>query len=203
MKSNIMNGILSIMIGCIVGVFTVFGQKYLPGSFNSLANSGAVWIIFAFYTSLLLRKTMIKTIAICINTLIFCVLSYYWFESIINMHTFQFGDYYILLWLACAVVGGTIFGYGAYRHNKSEYWLDTLTSNLLPAVFLSEGINKIIHIEGYMHMLGAVWGTVIIGICLYFLLNRKKSFQKRQMSSILLLTGLGLLGFEILFQLTV
>lgn len=32
--------LFSFFIGIVVGLATVFGQKYLPGALNSLANSG-------------------------------------------------------------------------------------------------------------------------------------------------------------------
>ena len=43
--------ILAIMLGLVVGVLTLTGQKYLPMNLNFLANSGAVWLIPAFLLS--------------------------------------------------------------------------------------------------------------------------------------------------------
>ena len=68
-RRNNMKRIYSILlatgIGCIVGMLTVIGQKYLPNDLNSLANSGAIWLIPAFYTAYLLRKELWYTIVIC------------------------------------------------------------------------------------------------------------------------------------------
>ncbi|WP_258000490.1 DUF6518 family protein [Bacillus sp. Marseille-P3661] len=41
--------LLSVIIGILVGILTVLGQGILPGSWNSLANSGTVWLIPAFF----------------------------------------------------------------------------------------------------------------------------------------------------------
>lgn len=37
--------ILAIVLGSVIGVLTLVGQKYLPMNLNFLANSGAVWLI--------------------------------------------------------------------------------------------------------------------------------------------------------------
>lgn len=42
---------LAIILGMVVGVLTLIGQKYLPMNLNFLANSGAVWLIPAFLIS--------------------------------------------------------------------------------------------------------------------------------------------------------
>lgn len=41
----------SAFLGLLVGILTVIGQAYLPGNFNSIANSGAIWLIPAYFIS--------------------------------------------------------------------------------------------------------------------------------------------------------
>ncbi len=132
---NIVKGIYALLLGLLTGILTVMGQKYLPGSLNSLANSGAVWLIPAFFMASSVKKKL-PAIMCCAETLIVCVISYYWVESILNQHTFAFGDFYFYLWLICAVIAGIIFGFGAYfyRQKRTHYhW----GASLLPAVFLA------------------------------------------------------------------
>lgn len=45
------NSVVSYILGLVVGVLTLIGQKYLPMNLNFLANSGAVWLIPAFLLS--------------------------------------------------------------------------------------------------------------------------------------------------------
>lgn len=42
---------LAVVLGLVVGILTVIGQKYLPINLNFLANSGSVWLIPAFLFS--------------------------------------------------------------------------------------------------------------------------------------------------------
>lgn len=49
--------ILAIVLGSVIGVLTLVGQKYLPMNLNFLANSGAVWLIPAFLLSYFERET--------------------------------------------------------------------------------------------------------------------------------------------------
>lgn len=52
----IFKGIYALLLGLLTGILTVMGQKYLPGLLNSLANSGAVWLIPAFFMASTAKK---------------------------------------------------------------------------------------------------------------------------------------------------
>ncbi|MDW2797650.1 DUF6518 family protein [Clostridium boliviensis] len=197
---NIFKGIYAFLIGLLIGILTVIGQKYLPGSLNSLANSGAIWLIPAFFMASTAEKKF-TAIILCAETLIVCVISYYWVESIVNQHTFVFGGFYLYLWLICAVIAGVIFGFGAYFYRqKSTYY--NWGASLLPAVFLAEGLSQIIHLSEYMHMIPAVIGRIILGIALYFIIYRKAFCQRKSLISFCTYTVMGVAGYEILFMLT-
>ena len=193
---------IGITLGIIVGVLTVIGQKYLPIEFNFLANSGAIWLIPAFLTSYYENSNKSHSIGVCILCLLCCVYGYYGFEAVINQHSFAIGAYTII-WTACAFIGGIIFGLGAYFANNSSNFLKYCGLNLLPAVLLAEGINKIIHINEYMHMIPAVIMVTVIGVLMYSIINRKHAFEKWNLLSLLLVTLLGSLGYEVLFRITI
>lgn len=192
--------LLAALVGALVGVLTVLGQKYLPGDWNSLANSGAVWLVPAFFTALCMKQSRGKSMALCILCLLLCVFGYYGLEAWMNGHSFPVGGM-IVVWLGCAVLGGAIFGYGAYLHGSGKGWKRSVAINLLPAVFLAEGLNKLIHFAHYAHMAGAVAGTCVLGVALYFALNRRQSFVWQPLACVAVLTVLGLIGYEALFWL--
>lgn len=192
---------IGIILGVLVGILTVIGQKYLPINFNFLANSGAIWLIPAFSVSYYGKWDKKHSILVCITCLLCCVYGYYGFEAVLNHHSFSI-SFYTIIWTICAFIGGAIFGIGAYFANNNDNWLKYCGQNLLPAVFLAEGINKIIHISEYMHMIPAVIMETLIGILLYFAINRKCAFEKSNFISIILITMLGLLGYEILYRVT-
>jgi hypothetical protein len=186
------------LIGLLTGILTVVGQKYLPGSLNSLANSGAVWLIPAFFVAVW-AKRLVLSIVVCIETLLFCVVGYYAFEAVMNSHSFSFSNYYFYLWLGCAVVFGTVFGIGAsFYSSKKGNW----GASFLPAVFFAEGLNELIHLSEYVHMIPAVIGRIVIGIALYFIIYRKDSLKRRSFISFGVLSVLGVVGFELVYRLT-
>lgn len=193
--------VYALLLGFFVGILTLVGQKYLPGSMNSLANSGAIWLIPAFFIAVSAR-TKLSAISLCIETLIVCVFSYYWMESILNQHSFDWGDHYFYLWLICSVIAGAIFGLGAFfygQKSKLYYW----GASLLPAVFFAEGLNELIHLPDYIQMFPAVLGKVIIGLVLYFVIYKKTLFGKNPLLSFCVLSALGLFGYELLYRLTI
>lgn len=199
-KTIAVQGICALFIGLGTGALTVIGQKYLPGSFNSLANSGAVWLVPAFFVALA-AKTKASAIFLCMETLIVCVLSYYWMEALMNQHSFLPLGYYFYVWLACAFVFGVIFGAGAFlrsQRSSSHPW----GASLLPAVFLSEGLSELLHLSDYMHMIPAVIGRILIGIILYFIIYKGAFGDRKPLISFCTLSALGLAGFEVLYRLT-
>ncbi len=197
---SIFKGIYALLLGLLTGILTVMGQKYLPGSLNSLANSGAVWLIPAFFMASAAKK-MLPASILCAETLIVCVISYYLTESIVNQHTFVFGGFYFYLWLICAVIAGTIFGFGAYLYRRKGTHYNWGAS-LLPAVFLAEGLSEISHLSEYMHMIPAVIGRIVLGLVLYFIIYKKAFYQRKSLISFCSYTVLGIIGYELLFRLT-
>ena len=84
---------IGIILGIVVGILTVIGQKYLSIEFNFLANSGAIWLIPAFLTSYYGKLNKGHSATVCIICLLCCVYGYYGFEAVINRHSFTIGLY--------------------------------------------------------------------------------------------------------------
>lgn len=195
---NIRNYLIVIILGIFVGGVTLIGQKNLPINLNFLANSGAVWLIPAFFASYFSKTSKGNSIALCIVCLLFCVNSYYIFESFMNNHEFSFSKYQAL-WTIMAFLAGGVFGLGAYFANNSKGILQYCGMNLLPAVFFSEGMNKIIHLRDYSHMIPAVIMVACIGLTIYFVVNRKDCIKKYNLLSFAALSLLGLAGYELVY----
>ncbi|MDE6863441.1 MAG: hypothetical protein K2J41_03545 [Eubacterium sp.] len=201
MKKTSKNYIMAIILGIAVGCLTLVGQKYLPANLNFLANSGAVWLIPAFCVSYYSKSNKMNSIILCIVCLLFCVSGYYTFEAIMNHHGLSINTWEIV-WTVMAFVAGFVFGFGAYFANNNENFLKYCGMNLLPAVFFSEGINKLIHISDYSHMVPAVIMVTLIGLILYIIINRKDIIKKNNIISFAALSVLGLAGFEVLYRIS-
>lgn len=111
--------ILAIILGLVVGVLTLIGQKYLPMNLNFLANSGAVWLIPAFLLSYFEKGNRLQAIATTVVCLLGCVYGYYIFEAVLNHHTFMLAGG-TLLWSVVALIAGAVFGLGAFFCKSRE-----------------------------------------------------------------------------------
>ena len=189
--------ILAIMLGLAVGVLTLTGQKYLPMNLNFLANSGAVWLIPAFLLSYFGKGNRLQAVVNTIVCLLGCVYGYYIFEAVLNHHAFTFAGG-VLLWSVVAFIAGAVFGFGAFLANQKNSKLKYLGMNLLPAVFTAEGLDNVIHIEDYSHMVPAVIMKIIIGVILYLVVNRKDAIRIKNLVSYVVITALGVIGFAVL-----
>ena len=198
---NIYKYIIAIVIGVFVGVITLIGQKYLPINFNFLANSGAIWLIPAFLLSCYFNLEKKESIFISTICLLSCVFGYYIFESIVNNHSFQINNL-MVVWIMCAIIGGIVIGLGTYFFNNEKGILKKISSNLLPAIFVSEELNKIIHIDGYKHMIPATIIVTCIGLILYFIINKKESLHRNNIITFAILCILGLVFYEFIFWIT-
>ncbi len=188
------NYLIAIITGIIVGIITVIGQKYLSGNLNFLVNSASMWLIPTFFIPYFLKTDSKDSIIISMTILIFCVLGYYIFEAIIHSHTFEFSTS-VILWLLCAIAGGIVFGLGANYSRTKNGKLKLLSMNLLPAVFLSEPLYKLINISAYSNVILDIIVQIIIGLILYGIINFKESHKLKNILSCIFLTVLGILGF--------
>lgn len=192
------NYILAVITGALVGALTLIGQKYLPVNLNFLANSGSVWLIPAFLLSYSGKGNKVHAIFAAAACLLGCVYGYYIFESVLNRHAFQL-DRGVLLWSCVGLAAGTVFGLGAYVANQEHSRLKSFGLNMLPAVFTAEGLDNVLHIEDYAHMVPAVIMKIIIGVVLYLAVNGKDAARPQNMISYAVITALGTAAFIVLF----
>ena len=184
----------AIIIGLIVGVLTLLGQACLPVNLNFLANSGAVWLIPAFLFSFFIKENKLNSMLTTIICLLGCVYGYYIFEAIHNHHPFCMTEG-ALMWSIIALLAGSIFGIGAYFANQEDSKLKYCGMNLLPAVFTAEGIDNLLHISGYLHMIPAVIMKIIIGMILYLVIIRKNAAKTYNLLSYGIITILGIVAY--------
>lgn len=183
--------------GILVGILTLIGQKYLPINLNFLANSGAVWLIPAYLLSFFRKDDAKSSILTAIFCLLGCVYGYYVFEAIYNQHAFSLGGG-VLVWSVVALLAGFVFGLGAYWANAKSSWVKYCGMNLLPAVFTAEGIDHLLHLADYSHMIPAVILKLVIGIALYMIINGKQSLSIRSLAAYTGISAVGVLGYTVL-----
>ncbi|MEU7467561.1 DUF6518 family protein [Streptomyces sp. NPDC044984] len=98
--------------GLLLGVFTNLAQGWLPGSWNQIANSGAVWSAAAFATGALLyrRASVVRAVIGGLAAEISLVVGYYGYAEYGYGRDGMGALYWPLLWLGMACVAGPLFG---------------------------------------------------------------------------------------------
>ncbi|MRN52657.1 DUF6518 family protein [Paenibacillus monticola] len=185
----------SVVIGIVVGILTVLGQGILPGNWNSLANSGTVWLIPTFFIGALGSRKLTAAIN-GILSLFGMVAGYYAYAMLIQDVSHSL--YYILLWTGAAVVGGIIFGIAGHLWRQGRSWWRHCGSALLGGVFITEGLNLFIHIDDYRHMLAVGVVEIIVGLGLVLVLERTNRARGYALLLLLPVIILGLIGYQVL-----
>lgn len=133
--------------GLAVGLLTLWLQGVLPGAWNHLANSGAVWCLAAYAMAALLRTARGSAIVAGTLTLFGAVIGYYAGATVFLGDDISAASLrWPLIWLGAALVAGPVFGLagGAYR---SPYRGPRLLSVLaVGAVFLAEAAYLLIEL---------------------------------------------------------
>jgi hypothetical protein len=145
--------------GLAVGVLTVYGQGWLPGQWSTLANSGAVWLVFAFAAGSCMRSD-ITAAAAGAGVLVCAVIGYYVAVPIVvdgaaaNPHS-------VVIWTCVAVVGGPVFGVAGRWWRAGRPPRPAIGLGLLGGVLVAEGIYDVTSIS---NIRTAGWIMLAIGL---------------------------------------
>ncbi|MCR5067943.1 MAG: DUF6518 family protein [Erysipelotrichaceae bacterium] len=189
---------VSFLISAAIGLLTLMGQKILPDNLNFLANSGAVWMIPAFFMAFFFGRERKQSVVIATLCLLGCVSGYYVSEAIVNAHGLLL-NYHVVIWLVCSFIGGLLGGLAGYYSRQANGLKSRLSSAFLPAVFLAEGIDKLLHPDMYGHIIYGTLLTLLIGLLLYPAISRKECLRREQLLALCATTAMGLLFYELLY----
>nr|WP_127530527.1 DUF6518 family protein [Paenibacillus kobensis] len=185
--------------GIIVGILTVLGQGVLPGNWGSLANSGTVWLIPAFYVGGL-GPSKLKSALASILTLCGMVMGYYGYAMIIQ--DVAHSIYYILVWTGAAILGGLIFGIAGYLWGQDQGSKHKYGSALISGVFITEGLDLYLHMDDYGHMLPVGAVKITVGFILLLVLERSNKDRVASLLALIPVIVLGMIGYQILHSFT-
>ena len=152
--------------GLGLGVLTVYGQR-LPGGWSTLANSGAVWLVFAFAAGSLMQ-TDITAAASGTGTLVGAVIGYYAAVPIVvegaaaNMRS-------VAIWTGTALIGGPVFGIAGRWWRREPFIRRVIALGLLSGVFVAEGLNDVRYVPTVRT---AGWALLVTGLLIPLVLGR-------------------------------
>ena len=155
--------------GVVLGVLTNLAQGWLPGSWNQLANSGAVWSAAAFAAgAVFARRASLPAAAVaglCAESGL--VIGYYGYA--------EFGRDGMgglaapLVWLVMAFVAGPLFGVaGAWWRGSAARSRRMIGLAALAGVFGAEGL----HYAWALHYAAQAWACLAVFVSVPLLLAR-------------------------------
>lgn len=165
---NIKSILQLVLIGSLTGVITSFGQTYIPGTFNQLANSYAVWLTASFIGGNFLSSQKQALVGGVVVQLI--AIAFYYLTSYLRFDM-TFGSYGILLfWGMGGLLMGPVLGLaGQWWSRKREDRIGYAIA-LLSASYLSEGFRNLFEF-GY----SVGYAFLIIGVGSFILMYRSNS----------------------------
>jgi len=185
--------LLIVVVGLASGALTAVGQGLLPQSWNTLVNSGAVWLLVAFLVSACAPSPVWAMVA-GLGVLFAEVLGY--FGSVSLMLGYDIPLVATGIWLAVALVGGPVYGLAG-----RWWWLGSnrqqmIALALMGGVFVAEGVIALIWLEQGKE--ASRWIEIAVGVLIPLLLGRTWKARLLSLGLLVVLVPLGLLVFQII-----
>lgn len=157
----------SLTVGAGIGSLTCFGQGWVGITLNAFVNSASAWLVLPFFAGALLKSKR----AAALTGFLACGSELAGYYLTAHLRGLSAGGNIVLLWLACAALGGTAFGIaGTLWRSSSSRW-HGLGPAALSAGFLGEGL----WIYGHeLRYYGDALLWITIGLGLAVVLNRHR-----------------------------
>ncbi|GGK24925.1 hypothetical protein GCM10011583_66230 [Streptomyces camponoticapitis] len=154
--------------GLLLGVLTNLAQGWLPGAWNQIPNSGAVWSVAAFAAgALLARQVSLPAVAVaglCAESGL--VVGYYGYAEVARV---GMGSLFApLIWLGMAFIAGPLFGVAGswWRGCSPRYRVIGLAA--LAGVFGMEAIQY----AWVLHYVSQAWACLAVLVLVALLMGR-------------------------------
>ncbi|MEU6932488.1 DUF6518 family protein [Streptomyces sp. NPDC046374] len=180
--------------GLLLGVLTNVAQGWLPGAWNQIANSGAVWSVAAFVAGALLSRKVGLTAAAVAGLLAESglVVGYYGYAEVARD---GMGSLFApLIWLAMAFVAGPLFGVAGFGWRGIRPRHRVIGLAALAGVFGTESI----HYTWVLHYAPQAWACLAVLVLVPLLMGRT---PRERALSLLTAIPFSLLAYLIFYRL--
>jgi hypothetical protein len=150
---------IAAVIGIGAGVATSYLQDVLPDSSNSLANSGAVWVVIAFLVAVVIGPTYRRAVLAGLLVLLAEVVGYYWVAAPLREISTSSSER--LLWSVAAVVIGPIVGWCAGAVRLGDARRRTAGGCAIGGIVTGEAVHLIVRVGNHET---AGWVMLVVGI---------------------------------------
>ncbi|MER7908415.1 DUF6518 family protein [Streptomyces sp. NPDC096068] len=154
--------------GLLLGVLTNLAQGWLPGAWNQIVNSGAVWSVAAFVAGALLARRVGLPVAavagLCAESGL--VIGYYGYAEVARD---GMGSLFApLVWLGMAFVAGPLFGVAGHWWRSDNPHRRVIGLAALAGVFGMEAV----HYAWGLHYAPQAWACLAVLVLVTLLMGR-------------------------------
>jgi Family of unknown function (DUF6518) len=153
---------LALAAGAGTGLLTFVGQRYLPGQWNVLVNSGAIWLVPVFLVASRMRSTSWGAAA-GLGTLAATLLGYY---AAATLSGIAESPYFLALWCGVALVAGPLYGVAGSSWHDARRTRRVTAVALLGGVFVAEGSYLIAALHYHGSGAGMITAGVVVTVAL-------------------------------------
>ncbi|MFI5757096.1 DUF6518 family protein [Streptomyces sp. NPDC051569] len=181
--------------GILLGILDNLAQGWLPGAWNQIPNSGAVWSAVAFVTGALLARRASPAVVALAGLLVESglVIGYYGYAEFGRDGMGSF--FYPTVWLFFGFVAGPLFAIAATWWRRGQDVRHRVAGPaVLAGVFGGEGI----HYAWTLHYAPQAWGCFVIAVLAALLPGRT---LKERGQTLLAAIPLSLLAYVLVYVL--
>jgi hypothetical protein len=131
----------AVLLGLAVGALTIAGQAVLPGGWNRLANSAAVWLVVAFAAGAFAAPGPGRGAVAGLVALVATLAGY---EIAARVVATGISSGALAVWLGTAIVGGPVYGAAGAWWRAGRPPRPALAAALMGAVFVAEGLSTVL-----------------------------------------------------------
>ena len=157
--------LLAVVVGVVAGALTFVGQRFMPGQWNTLVNSGAIWLVPVFFVGSRTRS-LPGAAAVGGATLLATLAGYYVPYTLAGTPQSLF---YVALWVGVALIAGPLFGVAGWAWRSDRRRLRVVGVAMLSSVLAAEGLYLVI-VLGYPW---SGWSMVAAGVVAVVVLSSR------------------------------
>lgn len=142
---------ITIVVGILLGVFTSFGQTFIPAPFTQLANSYSLWLLFSFVVGVALKTYGFASVAVAGAVVQYLAILFYYVASAIRFDmsfTLESLISLNIVWLVGGTLMGPITGVAGVIAARREKYL-TVTVGFMAGLIFSEALYQFLNL-GYV-----------------------------------------------------
>jgi hypothetical protein len=123
-------------IGLLVGIATYYGQGVMPGQWNTLVNSGAIWLVAPFFVGARVGSRRLAA-ALGLAVLLATVAGYY---VVAGVSGAPMSTWTTAFWFAVALVAGPLYGVAGRWWHDEKRTFRVIGVALLGGILVAEGL---------------------------------------------------------------